>query len=174
MYKFNWTINNSMDTLLIHLYLSLNWPASVGNVARFILAWSKSIEAWEKCHQLLCPGGFVSFDWPCTSFKFKTSASRTWLRMDGARNYFNILVNGSGVAELGNSLKNALKRIFGRLQVIIILLSKSCRAMYVDRMLLTCTNWCLDWYWLMLSKCVFPSAFTTWSLQDYCRRDILL
>ena len=134
-------------------------------LARFIFACrSKSIEAWEKCHQLLCPGGFVSFDWPCTSFKFKTSASRTWLRMDGARNYFNILVNGSGVAKLGNSLKNTLKRIFGRLQVIS-LLNKSCRAMYVDRMLLTCTNWCLDWYWLMLSKCVFPSAFTTRSLQ---------
>lgn len=37
--------------------------------------------------------------------------------------------------------------------------------MYVDRMLLTCTNWCFDWYWLMLSKCVFPSALTTRSLQ---------
>lgn len=86
-----------------------------------------------KSHQLLDPGGFVSFDWPCTSFTFKTSASRTWLRMDGARNYFNILVNGSGLSkfvnvdELGNNLKRALKRIFGHVQVRIQL-NKSCRA----------------------------------------------
>ena len=33
--------------------------------------------------------------------------------------------------------------------------------MYVDRMLLTCTNWCLDWCWV--SVC-FPSAFTTRSI----------
>ena len=33
-------------------------------------------------------------------------------------------------------------------------------------MLLTCTKlMSFDWYWLMLSKCVFPSAFTTRSLQ---------
>ncbi|CAJ1330134.1 unnamed protein product [Effrenium voratum] len=37
----------------------------------------------------------VRFDWPCTSFKLKTSTSRVWLRMDGARNYFNVLVNAS-------------------------------------------------------------------------------
>ena len=38
----------------------------------------------------------VSFDWPCTTFKVQVaSASRVWVRMDGARNYFNILINGS-------------------------------------------------------------------------------
>ncbi|CAL1165136.1 unnamed protein product [Cladocopium goreaui] len=42
----------------------------------------------------------VCFDWPCTSFKFKTSASRAWLRMDGGRNYFNVLINGSLVCVL--------------------------------------------------------------------------
>eukprot|EP00439_Symbiodinium_sp_Y106_P047935 s2716_g6.t1 len=39
-------------------------------------------------------GGSVSFDWPCTSFRFQTRSKRVWLRMDGARNYFNVLVNG--------------------------------------------------------------------------------
>ncbi|CAE6953258.1 ce2C [Symbiodinium sp. CCMP2592] len=39
-------------------------------------------------------GGSVSFDWPCTSFRFRTRSKRVWLRMDGARNYFNVLVNG--------------------------------------------------------------------------------
>ena len=39
-------------------------------------------------------GGVLSFDWPCTSFSFKTRSSCVWLRMDGAQNYFNVLVNG--------------------------------------------------------------------------------
>ncbi|CAK9068706.1 unnamed protein product [Durusdinium trenchii] len=38
--------------------------------------------------------GCIYFDWPCTSFKLQVASRRVWLRMDGARNYFNILING--------------------------------------------------------------------------------
>ena len=56
------------------------------------------------CH--LRPGE-VSFDWPCTSFTFKTSSPLVWLRMDGARNYFNVLLNGSCLASAADASQSS-------------------------------------------------------------------
>ncbi|CAE8713637.1 unnamed protein product [Polarella glacialis] len=44
--------------------------------------------------------GTVTFDWPATSLTWAAAAERVWLRMDGGRNYFNIVVDGQAVEVL--------------------------------------------------------------------------
>lgn len=48
----------------------------------------------------LVADGLVKFDWPASGVIFSTTAARVRLRMDGGRNFFNVLIDGHRVAVL--------------------------------------------------------------------------